>query len=131
VGHAKLLTVVICSLLSSCDRSRPPPPLSPLCGQYDREKVKTVPADMRAVAAAEDCAHHTAAALAGGSDSADVIAAGVMDACSSEIATWVEQATQKSPSDPRDQVARSVRYEVLTQARLEILRHRAGHCPAP
>jgi hypothetical protein len=128
MSGAKLMIVVVCSILSSCERPRTP--LSPLCGQYDREKLKEVPADMQIVAAAEDCAHHTAATFAAGTDSADVIAAGAMDACSSEIASWVNQSLQKDPSAPRDQVTRSVKYEVLTQARLEVLRDRAGHCPA-
>lgn len=126
----KVLAVTVCSILSSCHQARTPP-VSSLCGQYDRNKLKVVPPGMEVVAAAEDCAHHTAASLADGSDSADVIASGVMDACSAEVAAWETQAAQKDPSAPRDQLDRSVKYEVVTQARLEVLRDRAGHCPPP
>ena len=63
---------------------------------------------MQPIAAAEDCAYHTAAALAGGTDSADVIAAAVADACFSEIEGWTNWDVKNDPSTPREQSVREV-----------------------
>lgn len=114
--------------------------VSPECGRYDREKLKNT--DLAklsdtdrtlslAVIAAEDCAHHTAATFASGSDGADVIAASVADVCVGQIANWAGiDAAQHPASVVLANAQPSVREEVIRQAKIEVLRDRAARCPA-
>ena len=100
---------------------------SPLCTQFDRQKSPDI--DKEAFGRALDCAHHTAASFAGGGDSADVIAESVPATCFRDI-------SQAASDQVRDGVAGSIsisrssleRY-LIGEARIEVLRQRAGRCP--
>jgi hypothetical protein len=102
--------------------------MSPLCSEYSRERRDKSP-EMQRVYAVMDCAHDKAAALASGTDSADTIASAVADLCASEISLSVAQDFRKHPSTDREELEKSTRKEAISQARIEVLRQRAGHCP--
>ncbi len=85
---------------------------------------------MKDLLKAEDCGHRNAFALAQGTDSADVIASAVLRLCELEVAQWVVSAQKTDPSG-LDAVNARIGRGFTDDAVTEVLRARAGHCPAP
>jgi len=72
------------------------------------------------------CVHEKAFILAAGTDTAETISDTVTDLCQVDIFKWQGKAASFS-----DQADQSTAMLFKKAAILEVLRARAGHCPAP
>jgi hypothetical protein len=109
------------------------PPLSSLCTDWQKEAISLGESSEKLKAnsglyyfLALKCAHEKAFLLAGGTDSAEIIADAVADLCQVEISQW-----QGRVSGFNDRADADTANGFRKAATLEVLRARAGHCPTP
>lgn len=115
---SNIFVICICLAFAGCN--------SPLCGKHDPDYPQ-----LEVYRDARVCARREAAELAPGPDSADVIAAAVQDLCFPQAESTVE-ARQPPYTDEELAILKAgLKAATFEEARIEVLRRRARHCPAP
>src|ERR1700679_42627 len=107
---------------------------SPLCSAYERDRPSLVKMESShpQIIAALDGAHKNAFWLAPGSDSAETIATSVASQeCQLEIAEWTIAAEKLDSVSSSEAVGERISQGFKDDVVMEVLRARAGHCPAP
>ena len=106
-------------------------PVSPLCSEYDRTKLHALLPIPGGDGVVMDCVHHNAARLAGGRDTEEEVAQVAVDLCALEVSEWAYATWRARRLGTLEERQVGTWQEMVSEARIEVVRQRAGHCSQP